>query len=129
MISGSKCGNRRLIEVECHAHSILRAHRPLAPCPRLDIVEATGGEESPDRSALVGGAWPAPHNLLAADPPSLGSGGLQLPLQENSSLSATARPPGARGDPPGLSGCLAWGFRESASNGENDCTPISLTTA
>src|SRR5260370_8620324 len=120
MISGSKCGNRRLIEVECHAHSILRAHRPLAPCPRLDIVEATGGEESPDRSALVGGAWPAPHNLLAADPPSLGSGGLQLPLQETSSRTAPARPPGARRYRPALSPCLPWGFRESAADGESD---------
>src|SRR5260370_25214094 len=107
MISCAKSGNQRLLEIECHAHSILRSHRPLAPCPRLDIVEATGGEESPDRSALVGGARPAPHNLLAAHPPSLGSGGLQLPLQENSSRSATPRPPRPRGYPHGPPGCRA----------------------
>src|SRR6266704_3212419 len=31
MISCAKSGNQRLLEIECHAHSILRSHRPLAP--------------------------------------------------------------------------------------------------
>src|SRR6266581_614800 len=125
MISCAKSGNQRLLEIECHAHSILWSHRRLAPCARLDIVEATGAEESPDRSALVRGARPAPHNPPAADPPSLGSSGLQLPLQESSSRSATAHSPGARGYRPGVSGCVAWGFRESGSDGKSDCTAIS----
>src|SRR6266702_4490291 len=98
MISCAKSGNQRLLEIECHAHSILRSHRPLAPCARLDIVEATGAEESPDRSALVRGARPAPHNPPAADPPSLGSSGVQRRIRRERVGIALAYLAALRGD-------------------------------
>src|SRR5260370_38008244 len=125
MISCAKSGNQRYPGIESHPISILRFRRSPTPCAGLDIVEAQGAEESPYRSILVRRAKPAPHSLLAADPPSIGSGGLQLPLQEGPPRSTMARPSGARGCRPGLSGCVARGFRESAADGESDCRVIS----
>ncbi len=69
MISCAKSGNQRLLEIECHAHSILRSHRPLAPCPRLDIVEATGGEESPYLPQIRQALAPADYNYLSKRTP------------------------------------------------------------
>src|SRR6267378_4764245 len=126
MISCTKSGSQRLLGSESHPDSILRLRRRPAPWARLGTVGTPGAEETRGRSALVGGAWPAPRNLLAADPPSVGTGGLRFPLEERSSPRiAAASPPGAPGCRPRLSGCVARGFPESVADGESDCRAIS----
>src|SRR6267378_5378747 len=95
MISCAKSGSQRLLGSESHPDSILRFRRHPAPWARLGTVGTSGAEETRGRSALVGRAWPAPRNLLAADPPSTGTGGLRFPLEESPPRIAAASPPGA----------------------------------
>src|ERR1700682_654684 len=125
MISCTKSGSQRLLGSESHPDSILRFRCHSAPCAGLGTVGTRGAEETQDRSALVGRARPAPRNVLAADPPSIGTGGLRFPLEESPPRIAAASPPGAPGCHPRLSGCATRGFPESAADGENDCRAIS----
>src|ERR1700687_5974650 len=125
MISFAKSGSQRFVGSESHPDSILRLGRYPAPCARLGSVGTPGAEETRGRCVLVGRARPAPHSLLAADPPSVGTGGLRVPLEESPPRIAAASPPGAPGSRPRLSGCVARGFPESVADGGGDCRALS----
>src|SRR6267378_2739463 len=101
-------------------------------CPKSGSQRLLGSEGTPaaeetrGRSALAGRARSAPRNLLAADPPSTGTGGLRFPLEERGPPRiAAASPPGVPGCRPRLLGCFARGFPESVADGESDCRAIS----
>src|SRR5712692_3336303 len=125
MISWVESGIQRLPGIESYVGIILWFRCHPAPRARLGIVEAAGAEESRGPSALVRRAGPAPHRLFAADPPSIGGGGLRFPLQEGFPRDGTARPPRAAECRTGLSGRVARGLRESVEDGKSDCGAVS----
>src|SRR5260370_38187605 len=97
MMRCTKTGSRRFLCIESHPKSILRFRRDPAPCARLVAEGALEGKETSGRPALVGRAWPAPRNLLAADPASLGNNGLRIPLPESLPRHTAASSPLAPG--------------------------------
>src|SRR5260370_971898 len=127
MISCPKSGNQRLPGIEFHLDSIFQFHRHPSPGARLGSAAASEAKETARRPPLVGTAWPVSHELLAADPPGTGAGGLRIRLEESFPRSATPRAPGAPERGTRLPGCIAWGFPESVAHGKSDCRAIATS--
>src|SRR5258708_13035403 len=100
MNSLATCGNGRPHDIESPSIPIRRFRGRPAPWARLGTAGTPGAEETPGRSLLAGRAQPAPSRLLAADPASIDSRGLRVPLQEHlPRIAAAGAPPAPRGGP------------------------------